>query len=30
MVFERVSNTEVRLKLRGDDGVTRSTILTLS
>jgi hypothetical protein len=30
MVFERVSNTEVRLKLRGDDGATRSTILTLS
>lgn len=30
MTFDRVSNTEVRLKLRGDDGVTRETTLTLS
>ena len=30
MVFEKVSNTQVRLKLRGDDGVTRSTVLTLT
>ena len=30
MVFDIVSNTELRVKLRGTDGVTRSTILTLS
>lgn len=30
MTFERVSNTEVRVKLRGSDGTSRSTTLTLS
>ncbi len=30
MTFERVSNTEVRLKMRGRDGVSRSVTLTLS
>ena len=28
--FERVSNTQLRIKMRGTDGVTRSTTLTLS
>lgn len=30
MTFDRVSNTELRVKLRGDDGTTRSVTLTLS
>lgn len=30
MTFERVSNTEVRVKLRGSDGTSRSVTLTLS
>lgn len=30
LAFEAVSNTQVRLKLRGSDGVVRSTILTLT
>ena len=28
--FERISNTQLRIKMRGTDGVTRSTTLTLS
>ena len=28
--FERVSNTQLRIKMRGTDGVTRSTTLTLA
>jgi hypothetical protein len=30
MAFEKVSNTQVRLKMRGSDGITRAVSLTLS